>query len=90
MPVEQDVVRVRVVNDTLEITIPWDDHETREEVKTRLSGRRWDSNHKAWVVPLSPRNIDTLLAKFNLDESMQRKLQAKRKATSQSRFSTRV
>ncbi len=76
----QNSTNARVVGDTMELSLPWDDHATRENVRELLRGRRWDKERKLWVIPLSTRNVQTLLNEFDLDEDVRAELHEQRNA----------
>ena len=76
-------VWMRVSNDTLEISLPWSASRTRDKVKAELQGRRWDPTRKLWLVPLSARNISTLLSRFDVDAPLRAELGAKREQDKQ-------
>ena len=74
-------IKLRVVNDMLEVELPWDATDTREWVKDKLRGRHWDPTRKLWLVPLSEANIRKVLSSespFAADDALRDTLEAKR------------
>ena len=57
----EENVKAVVSQGNLEIIMPWEARHAREFVRNQLRGRRWDSQRKLWVVPLSVANIKALI-----------------------------
>lgn len=73
----EESIKAVVSHGNLEITMPWEARHARDFVRNQLRGRRWDSQRKLWVVPLSAANIMALIPELapELRQEMEKRLQ---------------
>ncbi len=73
----EESVKAVVSQNNIELAMPWEARHAREFVRNQLRGRRWDSQRKVWVVPLSAANIKSLIPELSpeLRQEMEQRLQ---------------